>query len=62
MLSGCFGSIVNSFCSVYTLEELYPAEQIIIEYHIENDSLENLEPRQLRQKLENISAHDTLDC
>lgn len=60
MLSGCFGSTVNSFCSVYTVEELYPEEQEQLEQLVNGEDVDL--PIQLEQKLDNLVAHDVLDC
>lgn len=62
MLSGCFGSTVNSFCSAYTVEDLYDFEMIDVEKFVESEGEDPLDSIQLKQKLENLAAHDELDC
>jgi len=61
-LSGCILSTASkgNFCDTYTVEQFYIFEEQEIEYAIENGT--RILTPQLKQKLENLAAHDTLGC
>lgn len=60
MLTSCFGSTVNSFCSVYKVDQFYPNEKVLVQAFIKDGTPITLEP--LKIKLDNLAAHDSQGC